>query len=63
MKKTLTSKTIGWAFAQVLATWAFYFISNEITLKVAIGYTLFGLAQGINRYFTKEPLELPFKKQ
>ena len=64
MKKSLAaSKTIGWAFAQILATWAFYFISDEISLKIAVGYTLFGLAQGVNRYFTKEPLELPFRKK
>jgi len=55
-------KTISLAVAQILGTWAFYLISNEMTLKIALGYSLFAVAQAVNRFFTETPLELPFKK-
>jgi len=56
-------KTISLAVAQILATWSFYFINDEMTLKIAIGYSLFAIAQTITRYFTNTELKLPFAKK
>jgi hypothetical protein len=55
-------KTISLALAQVLGTWAFYFIADEMTIRIAIGYSLFAIAQAINRFFTTTSLQLPIKK-
>ena len=56
-------KTISLAIAQIIGTWSFYCISDEMTLKIAIGYSLFAIAQSVNRYFTNSELKLPFVKK
>lgn len=63
IEKFKGKKTISLALAQIIGTWSFYFISPEMTLKIAIGYTLFAIAQAVNRFFTDEPLSLPFQKK
>jgi hypothetical protein len=33
-----------------------------MTIRIAIGYSLFAIAQAINRFFTTTSLQLPIKK-